>query len=157
MCRFQALCDKEGGQVLSIIIDAMSRWKTSLPHLRRLPKGLDGEWHPLLFPLTASKVHNFAVLADFQFGGQLKGEGSGSSATCSTILEDLHAVQRLTGKLPPNLKLQMDNCAKDNKNSTVLGLVALLVQEGVVEDAEVRVLSIVALYSIIVHSSIIEL
>lgn len=34
----------------------------------------------------------------------------------------------------------MDNCAKDNKNHTVLGLLALLVQEGVVEDVEVRFL-----------------
>ena len=124
--------------MLSIIIDAMSRWKTALPHWRRCPKSLDGDWHPILFPLTATKIHGFTVLADFQFGGQLKGEGSGSSATCSMLLEALHSIQEQKGKLPPNLRLQMDNCAKDNKNSTVLGLVALLVREGVVEDAEVR-------------------
>ena len=50
-------------RVLSIIIDAMSKWKTSIPHWRRIPKGLDGQGTVLNFPLTCSNVHGFANIA----------------------------------------------------------------------------------------------
>ena len=138
-CRMSAFTftAEQCSHVLSIIIDAMSKWKTSVPHWRRIPKGLDSQGTMLNFPLTCSKVHGFANIADFTFAGQLRGEGSGSNAMCSILLEDMHSIQQSKGEIPAKLRLQMDNCAKDNKNHTVLGMVALLVQEGVVEDAEV--------------------
>ena len=46
-------------------------------------------------------------------------------------------MEESTGEIPRHLKLQMDNCAKDNKNATVLGFCGLLVAEGVVETVEV--------------------
>ena len=56
---------------------------------------------------------------------------------CNTILLNLHAVQDERKKLPRHLRLQMDNCAKDNKNHTVLGFLALLVQKGIVGEVQV--------------------
>ena len=123
--------------VVSIIIDAMSQWKTVLPHFAREPKMLDGKGQPVAFPLTASKIHNLGIYADWQLDGTLEGPGSGTNAMCCTILADMHAVHRAKKEIPMHLRLQMDNCAKDNKNHTVLGLVALLVQTGVVMDAQV--------------------
>ena len=50
---------------------------------------------------------------------------------------NLHAIQKEKKELPRHLRLQLDNCAKDNKNHTVLGFLALLVQQGVVGEVQV--------------------
>ena len=68
--------------VLSMIIDAMSKWKTDLPHFAREPKMLDGKGQPVSFPLTASKIHNLGIYADWQMDGTLEGPGSGTNAMC---------------------------------------------------------------------------
>ena len=126
--------------VLSMIIDAMSKWKTDLPHFAREPKMLDGKGQPVSFPLTASKIHNLGIFADWQMDGTLEGPGSGTNAMCCIILANLHAVYKAKKEIPMHLRLQMDNCAKDNKNHTILGLIALLVQAGVVLTTEVTYL-----------------
>lgn len=128
----------EARATLSMIIDGMSKWKTGVPYWAREPKGLDGQGVALQFPLTCSKIHSFCNIADWHYGGSFEGKGSGCNYMCSIILANLHEVQRQKGQIPRHLKIQMDNCAKDNKNHTVLGLLALLVQDGVVEDVEVR-------------------
>lgn len=120
-----------------MIIDAMSKWKTSVPYFAREPKCLDGKGTQLQYPLTATKIHNMCTIADWQYGGSFEGQGSGCNFVCSLLLANMHEVHKLKGQIPNHLKLQMDNCAKDNKNHTVFGLLALLVQEGVVEDVEV--------------------
>ena len=75
--------------------------------------------------------------ADWQYGGQFQGAGSGCSFSCSVILANLHLVEESTGEIPRHLKLRMDNCTKDNKNPTVLGFCGLLVAEGVVDTLKV--------------------
>ena len=127
---------------LSGIQDGMSKWKTSLPHFAREGKGLDSFGHKLLYPLTASKIHRLCNVADWQYGGQFQGTGSGCNFSCSIMLANLHMVEELRGHLPRHMKLQMDNCAKDNKNSTVLGFCALLVAEGIVETVEVIIVAV---------------
>lgn len=117
-----------------MIIDAMSKWKTSLPFFPREPKSLDGKGVPLQFPLTCSKIHGFCNIADWQYGGNFAGSGSGSNYMCGLLLQNLHEIHRQKGCIPQHILLQMDNCAKDNKNHTVFGLLAFLVQEGVAED-----------------------
>lgn len=120
-----------------MIIDAMSKWKTAVPKFCRMPKGLSTTEQPLSFQLTASKVHGFATLAMWQYGGQLQGSGSGANAMCDIILHNLWCCYDAKGYLPRTLQLQMDNCAKDNKNHTVFGFLAALVQREVVESVEV--------------------
>ena len=120
-----------------MITGAMSKWKTTVPHLAREPKSLDSQSNRLQYSLTASKIHGLCNVADWQYGGQFQGAGSGCNFSCSVILANLHLVEESTGEIPRHLKLQMDNCAKDNKNATVLGFCGLLVAEGVVETVEV--------------------
>ena len=122
---------------LSMIGDAMSKWKTTVPHLAREPKSLDSQGNRLQYSLTASKIHGLCSVADWQYGGQFQGPGSGCNFSCSVILANLHLVEEMTGEIPRHFKLQMDNCAKDDKNSTVLGFCGLLVAEGIVETVEV--------------------
>ena len=123
---------------LSIIIDGMSKWKTEVPHFARECKGLDSHGHRLQYPLTASKIHGLCNVGDWQYGGQFQGPGSGCNFSCSILLANLQLVEELRGGLPRHLKLQMDNCAKDNKNCTVLGFFALLVALRVVETVGVN-------------------
>lgn len=120
-----------------MIVDGMSKWKTDQPHFAREPKSLDQHGHSLQYPLTASKIHGLCNVADWQYGGQFQGAGSGCNFSCSILLANLQLVEDMRGKVPRHLKLQMDNCAKDNKNCTVLGFCALLVEAGVVETVEV--------------------
>ena len=127
---------EEARRTLSMIIDAMSKWKTGIPYWARAPKVFDSKGVPLQYPLTCSKIHGFANIADWHYGGQFEGQGSGCNYMC-ILLSNLHEYHRPQGHLPADLKLQMDNCAKDNKNHTVLALLALLVQEGVHESIEV--------------------
>ena len=101
---------------LSMIGDAMSKWKTTVPHLAGEPKSLDSQGNRLQYSLTASKIHGLCNVADWQYGGQFQGPGSGCNFSCSVILANLHLVEEMTGEIPRHFKLQMDNCAKDNKN-----------------------------------------
>ncbi len=120
-----------------MIIDAMSKWKTSVPHFARPPNSISITGVPLQYQLMGSKIHGFANVADFQYGGQIAGAGSGSNSMCSIMLSNLHLIQNRNGEIPPHLCLQLDNCAKDNKNHTLLGFVALLVQLGIVQTVQV--------------------
>ena len=66
---------------------------------------------------------------------------------CNTILLNLHAIQEEKGELPRHLRLQLDNCAKDNKIHTVLGFLALLVQQGVVAEVQVGTLHLYIMHA----------
>ena len=112
-------------------------YAAQVPHFAREPKSLGQQGEQLHFQLTVSKIHNMCNVADWQYGGQFSGPGSGCNFSCSILLANLHLIEEMKGDIPRHLKLQMDNCAKDNKNSTVLGFCGLLVAEGVVETAEV--------------------
>ena len=138
ICRRLLAFNRESANAftLSMILDGMSKWKTTVPHLAREPKSLDSQGNRLQYTLTASKIHGLCNVADWQYGGHFQGPGSGCNFSCSVILANLHLVEELTGEIPRHLKLQMDNCAKDNKNSTVLGFCGLLVAEGIVETVE---------------------
>ncbi|KAL0019642.1 hypothetical protein WJX77_008066 [Trebouxia sp. C0004] len=126
----------------SMIVDAIPKWKTQVPHLAREPKSLGQQGEQLQFQLTASKIHNMCNVADWQYGGQFAGPGSGCNFSCTILLANLHLIEELKGDIPRHLKLQMDKCAKDNKNSTVLGFCGLLVAEGVVETVEINFLMV---------------
>jgi len=47
--------------------------------------------------------------------------------TLTSLLCTLHEIVK-KGQLPRYLRLQMDNCVRENKNKYVLGFLALLVQ-----------------------------
>ena len=140
MCFKQQAFSRECHKVysLSMITNAMSKWKTTVPHLAHEPESLDSQGNRLQYSLTASKVHGLCNVARWQCGGQFQGAGSGCNFSCSVILANLHLVEESTKEIPRHLKLQMDNCPKDNKNATVLGFCGLLVAEGVVETVEVN-------------------
>lgn len=135
--RESAFLNINGCYHLSVIIDGMSCWKTQIPHFIRPNKEVCNAGQPLQQPLIAAKVHGLGNIAFWQHGGQLTGPGSGSNVTCSIILYILHEVKAKRGFLPQKLKLQMDNCGKDNKNITVIAFLASLLEAGIFTEVEV--------------------
>ena len=69
-----------------------------------------------------------------------------SNLTCAAILHVLNQYQQDRGDLPDNLYLQLDNCASENKNHTVFGFLAYLVQIGVFKSIEVSPARVVPVY-----------
>jgi hypothetical protein len=73
-------------------------------------------------------------------GAQIEGYGfhgswvypwfnSDSNLTCTLILDIITMISNIRGKmLPPVLFLQMDNCGRENKNHTVIGFLAMLIE-----------------------------
>ena len=56
-----------------------------------------------------------------------------SNLTIEVLTQIMHALKE---KLPPTLYLQLDNCARENKNRYFLGFCALLVVKGVFKKVE---------------------
>ena len=81
-----------------MIIDGVSKWKTDLPHFAKEPKSLDQHGHCLQYPLTASKIHGFCNVADWQYGGQIQGTGSGCNFSCSILLANLQLIEEGAGQ-----------------------------------------------------------
>ena len=70
-----------------------------------------------------------------------------SNLTCTLLIDilvlvaDLRAAQQ-RARLPPVLLLHMDNCGRENKNHTVLGLLALLIEKGVFVEIQINYLPV---------------
>ena len=127
-------CLKSPEQYMCLMIDGMDQKKTCLPHMRRLPKDINDEClvqmhlvgclaynrsvRPHVF-ITYPNVHNDPNL------------------TVTVI----HRVLMSWGQpLPPVLYIQLDNTARENKNSTVFGYLSMLVDQGLFRKVKVNFL-----------------
>lgn len=68
--------------------------------------------------------------------------GGGPDLVCTVLMLTLAAHVALNRPLGRRLHLQLDNTTSENKNKTVLGLVALLVAWGIFEDATIFLLPV---------------
>ena len=119
---------------MCMIIDGMDQKKTCLPHFQRLPKDIGDEClvqmhlvgclsycqtiRPQVF-LTYPNIHNNPNLT-------------------VTIMQ--RVLQSWPGILPPVLYVQLDNTARENKNSTVFGYLSMLVEKGLFKKIKVNFL-----------------
>ena len=117
-----------------MIIDGMDQKKTCLPHFQRLPKDIGDEWlvqihlvgcltycqtiRPQVF-LTYPNIHNDPNL---------------------TVTVMHRVLQSWSGLLPPVLYVQLDNTARENKNSIVFGYLSMLVERGIFKKIKVNFL-----------------
>ena len=58
--------------------------------------------------------------------------------------------------LPPNLFLQLDNSAKDNKNQYLMAFLSLLIAQGVFKEIQVGFWLLVIRMRILMHTSVIS-
>ena len=125
---------KSPGRYMCLMIDGMDQKKTCLPHFARLPKDIAEDclvqmhlvgclsYHNVVKPwvfLTYPNVHNDPNLT-------------------ITIIQ--RVLQSWIGPLPPVLYVQLDNTARENKNSSVFGYLSMLVEKGVFKKVKVNFL-----------------
>ena len=84
--------------------------------------------------LLGAIMHGFGSLGFFFDGGHGM---SKKHIVCGAILHCLNAWTSIGRPLPDALHVQLDNCAGDNKNHTVLGLCGHLVGLGIFSRVEV--------------------
>lgn len=124
----------EPARVMSIIIDAMTKWKTALPLFSRELKF--GKFKAYGQQLYGVLVHQdvrdeeyhggfFGYLVDSTVHG-------GGSLTVELLYRTLQRLQDGNHRKtwPQELDIQLDNTCSDNKNDTVLGFCAYLVATG---------------------------
>jgi hypothetical protein len=124
----------EPKRYLSMIIDGMDQKKTDLPWVWPLDKGTAS--------LPRIKTHVTGVIMHGHKPSSLLfvdflDVPHDPNLTCHIINRSLLTLE---GPIPPIFKLQLDNTSKENKNSTILIYMALLVFTGVFDIAEINFL-----------------
>ena len=110
-------------EYLSIILDGMDQNKTNIPHLVRVSKSCQNLWC-LRTHLTGCLVHGAGNFGYFNF---LQWPHD-ANLTITTLLLTISEIAK-RGHLPSRLRLQMDNCVRENKNKYVLGFLSLLIEK----------------------------
>lgn len=119
---------------LSLIIDGMDQSKTQLPHFVHASKFTSAMWR-LRVHLVGVIVHGIGVYGFFDLFEY-------SHSTNLTLSVLLSVIYMLRESLPDVLYLQMDNCARENKNRYLLAFMAYLVEKGVFRKIKVSFLMV---------------
>ena len=121
---------------ISVIIDGMDQKVTSLPHFIQESKTTNGAWK-LITHITGGIVHGRGHHAFID----LNEVPHDSNLTINVITSLL---QRYSDSLPPTLYLQLDNCARENKNKYLFAFLSLLVELHIFQ--KVRYLNVEIIY-----------
>ena len=119
---------------MCLMIDGMDQKKTCLPHLKRLPKDVNDD--------CLVQMHLVGCLA---YNGSVKPH---VFVTYPNVHNDPNLTVTVIQKvlmswgqsLPPVLYIQLDNTARENKNSTVFGYLSMLVNQGIFKKVKVNFL-----------------
>lgn len=128
--RLRAMTMKK--RFMSMIIDGMDHTKLGVPHFAnwRKPKSLE---HVQPVGCTGVKIHGqssqvYHYMDVHQFPHD-------PNLTMNVLL---HALSCAAEHLPPILLLQLDNCFRENKNYSFMGLIALLVYRQHIAEAQIN-------------------
>ncbi len=127
--RYHRLRDKAESDpsLPSIILDGMDQNKTNLPHLKRVEKSAANLWQCWTH-LTGAIIHGKQAEAYFDLHQWPHDPNLTINILARVIEGHFSQVLQRGGKLPSTLYLQLDNCARENKNQHVLAFLALLVE-----------------------------
>jgi hypothetical protein len=117
-----------------IIIDGMTMMY--LPNVQPMPKGAS-QAARMKYHVTGIIDHTFKEQSLFFSPNTLEG---GASHTCTILANHLMMIRKDKGRRPRHLQIQTDNCFRENKNTTVFGFAALLVQHGIYETVTISML-----------------
>ena len=110
---------------MCIIIDGMDQKKTCLPHFQRMPKRFGDEClvqiHLVVCLLYSQEIKPWVYLTYTNIHNDPN----------LTVTVMQRVLQSWPGILPPVLYVQLDNTARENKNSTVFGYLSMLVEKGI--------------------------
>jgi hypothetical protein len=120
-------------RVISLVVDGMDQKKTSVPH-RSVESHATSACDRMDVPIIGviSHGHKPGSLAYYTHGEFSKD----SSLTAQVVLSAIKRVRDAlpAGMDPRKLYLQMDNCARENKNRTIMTLMELLIRHGMFDE-----------------------
>jgi hypothetical protein len=126
---------KRPQESLCLIIDGMDQAKTSVPHMARTFYSKDLMSHHMMKTnLTGILAHgrkpSIYIHSWFPFFPH------DSNSVISSIMKVLRSMQGFGERLPPILRLQADNCWRENKNRFVFSFLSLLVKFQIFKEVE---------------------
>jgi len=123
-------------EYLSMIIDGADQSKHDMPHFKDMSH-LTNELRRIKMHLYGVLVHGRKAFAFTMPDHECQGHNSTIQVLHYVLLDIAKH-----GKLPRNLKLQLDNTTKQNKGQYLFGYLSLLVEYGVFESVEVSYLPV---------------
>jgi hypothetical protein len=120
---------------MCIIVDGMDQNTTMVPRMRQTVKNIEHRF--VKTHLCGALVHGIGLYCDVWFGAHHKHDSNQVVSTLSYVIGD---VLRRKGFLPPTLRIQADNCTRENKNIYMFALCATLVGLGFFQEVELSFL-----------------
>ena len=111
--------------MLSLIVDGMDQNTTMVPKFRQAVKGVEGRY--VKTHLCGVLVHGLALYCHVWIDAHHKHD---SNQVVTSLVRVLGDVRARRGTLPPTLRIQADNCGRENKNCYMFAFCAALVALG---------------------------
>ena len=109
-------------QSLCLIVDGMDQNTTMVPKLHQLVKGIESQY--VKIHLCDVLIHDVGLYIDIWIDTHHKHD---KNQVITSIMHVLQDVCNLRGNiLPPKLRIQTDNCGRENKNQYMFALCAAL-------------------------------
>ena len=108
---------------LCLIVDGMDQNTTMVPKLCQSVKNIEGRY--VKTHLCGVLVHGVGLYTDVWIDTHHKHDSNQVVTSIMHVLEDVRS--RRGNRLPPILRIQADNCARENKNQYMFALCATLV------------------------------
>jgi hypothetical protein len=122
-------------ETMSIIIDGMDQNTTYVPKFRQSVKGIESRY--VKTHLCGVLVHGVGLYCHVWIDAHHKHD---SNQVVTSIMKVLQDVKHRRGKLAPVLRIQADNCGRENKNVYIFGLCATLVALGFFKEIQLSFL-----------------
>ena len=120
---------------LCLIVDNMDQNTTIVPKLRQSVKGIEGRY--VKTHLCGVLVHGVALYTHLWFDVHHAHDNNQVVMSLAKVLDD---VRSRKGSLPPVLRIQADNCGRENKNKYMFAYCASLVTLGYFREVRISFL-----------------
>jgi hypothetical protein len=110
---------------MSLIVDGMDQNTTMVPKMRQTVKNIESRF--VKTHLYGVLIHGIGLYVDVWIDAHYKHD---SNQVIMSIMHVIADVRRRKGRLPPTLRIQADNCTRENKNIYIFALCAALVGLG---------------------------
>jgi hypothetical protein len=125
----------EPDQYMSLIIDGMDQNTTWIPKFKQSVKGIESRY--IKTHLCGVLVHGIGLYCHVWIDAHHKHD---SNQVVTSIMEVVRDVKQRRSRLPLYLRIQADNCGRENKNVYILALCGTLVALGIFKEIQLSFL-----------------
>jgi hypothetical protein len=112
-------------------VDGMDQNTTMVPKMRQTVKNIESRF--VKTHLCGVLVHSIGLYADVWIDAHHKHD---SNQVITSVMHVIGDVRRRKSRLPPTLRIQADNCTRENKNIYMFALCATLVGLGYFQEVQ---------------------